>query len=69
MNPRNTEKSFSDIRIRFPFESSFCISESGCKLVIWPDIQLAIRIVIISDANTTLNHNKMSIYCVLLTSQ
>ena len=36
------------IRIRFPFESSFWISVSGCKLTILPDIQPANRIVIIS---------------------
>jgi len=49
-NPRNIDKSVSDIRllIRFPFESSFWISVSGCKLAILPDIQPANRIVIIS---------------------
>jgi len=31
LNPRNIDKSVSDIRIRFPFESSFWISVSGCK--------------------------------------
>jgi len=43
-------KNVSDnrIRIRFPFESSFWISVSGCKLTILPDIQLVNRIVIIS---------------------
>ena len=50
LHPRNIDKSFSDIRnpIRFPFESSFWISVSGCKLTILPDIQPANRIVIIS---------------------
>ena len=50
VNPRN--KSISDIRIRIrlPFESSFWISVSGCKLTILPDIQPANRIVIISGA-------------------
>jgi len=50
LNPRNIDKNVSDtrIRIRFPFESSFWISLSGCKLTILPDIQLANRIVIIS---------------------
>jgi len=34
MNPRNIDKSVSDtrIRIRFPFEISFWISVSSCKL-------------------------------------
>jgi len=43
-------KAFADIRIRirFPFESSFWISVSGCTLTILPDIQLANRIMIIS---------------------
>jgi len=49
LNPRNIDKSVSDIRIRFPFESSLWISLSCCKLTILPDIQLANRIVIISD--------------------
>jgi len=51
LNPRNIEKSVSDIRIRiwFPFDSRFWISVSGCKLTILPDIQLANRIVIMSD--------------------
>jgi len=37
--PQNIEKNVSDIliRIRFPFESSFRISVSGCKLTILPD--------------------------------
>ena len=35
---------------RFPFESSFWISVSGCKLTILSDIQPANRIVIISAA-------------------
>ena len=50
LNPRNIHKSISDIRIRirFPFESSFWISVSGCKLTILPDIQPANRLVIIS---------------------
>ena len=50
LNPRNIDKSVSDIRIliRFPFENSFWISLSGCKLAILPDIQPANRIVIIS---------------------
>jgi len=50
LNPRNIDKIVSDIRIRiqFPFQSSFWISLSGCKLTIQPDIQLANRIVIIS---------------------
>jgi len=50
LNPRNIDKSASDIRIRirFPFEISFWISLSGCKLTIQPDIQPANRIVIIS---------------------
>jgi len=48
LNPRNIDKSVSDIRIliRFAFESSFWISVSGCKLPILPDIQPANRIVI-----------------------
>jgi len=52
LNPQNIDKSISDIRIRiqFPFESSFWISLSGCKLTILPDIQPANRIVIISGA-------------------
>ena len=49
VNPRNIDKSVSDIRIRFPFESRFWISVSGCKLTILPDIQPENRIVIISD--------------------
>jgi len=50
LNPQNIDKSVSDIRvrIRFPFESSFWISLSGCKLAILPDIQPANRMVIIS---------------------
>jgi len=50
LNPRNIDKSVSDIRIltRFPFEISFWLSVSGCKLTIQPDIQPANRIVIIS---------------------
>ena len=52
LNLRNIDKSVSDtrIRIRFPFESSFWISLSGCKLTILSDIQPANRIVIISDS-------------------
>ena len=49
LNTRNIDKSVSDIRIWFPFESSFWISLSGCKLTILPDIQPANRVVIISD--------------------
>jgi len=48
LNPRNIEKSVSDIRI--PFESSFWISVSGCKHAILPDIQPTNGIVIISDS-------------------
>jgi len=50
LNSRNIDKSVSDIRIRirFPFESSFRIYVSGCKLTILPDIQPANQIVIIS---------------------
>ena len=50
LNSRNINKSVSDIRIRirFPFQSRFWISVSGCKLTILPDIQPANRIVIIS---------------------
>jgi len=45
-------QSVSDIRlnIRFPFENSFWISVSGCKLTILPDIQPINRIVIITGA-------------------
>jgi len=50
LNPQNIVESVSDIRVRFPFESSFWISVSGCKLTILPDIQPANRIVIISAA-------------------
>jgi len=50
LNPKNIDKSVSDIRIRLPAESSFWISVSGCKLTILPDIQPANRIVIISGA-------------------
>ena len=54
LNLKNIDKSVSDIRIRirFPSESSFWISISGCKLTILPDIQPANRIVIISAALT-----------------
>jgi len=48
LNPKNIDKSISDIRIWFPFESSFWISVSGCKLAILPDIQPANQIVIVS---------------------
>jgi len=50
LNPRNINKSVSDIRIliRFPFQSRFWISVSGCKLTILLDIQPADQIVIIS---------------------
>ena len=50
LNPRNINKSVSDIRIRirFPFQSRFWISVSGCKLTILPDIQPANRLVIVS---------------------
>jgi len=43
LNPRNIDRSFSDIRIRirFPFESSFWISLSGCNLTTLPDIRPA----------------------------
>jgi len=53
LNSRNIDKTVSDIRIRirFPFESSFWLSVSGCKLTILPDIQPANRIVIISGGN------------------
>ena len=54
----NIDKSVSDIRIRirFPFESSFWISVSGCKLTILPDIQPANRIVIISDSGALVKY-------------
>jgi len=54
LNPRNIDKSVSDIwiRILFPYVSSFWISVSGCKLTILPDIQPANRIVIISGRYT-----------------
>jgi len=50
MNPRNINKSVSDIRIRirFPFQIRFWISVSGCKLTILLDTQPANRILIIS---------------------
>jgi len=53
LNLRNIDKNVSDIRIRirFPFESSFWISVSGCKLTLLPDIQPGNRIVIISAIN------------------
>jgi len=54
LNPKNIDKSVSDIRmrIRFPFESSFWISVSGCKLTNLPDIQPANWIVIICDLSS-----------------
>ena len=54
LNPRNIDKTVSDIRIRirFPFEISFWISLFGCKLTVLPDIQPANRIVIISGVYT-----------------
>jgi len=57
LNPRNIDKTVSDIRvrIRFPFENSFWISVSGCKLTILPDIQPANRIVIISGRKTKIH--------------
>jgi len=48
LTPRNIDKSVSDTRIRFPFESSFWISVFGRKLTILPDIQPVNRIVIIT---------------------
>jgi len=53
LNPRNIDKSVSDIRIciRFPFESNFWISVSGCKLTILPDIRPTNQVVIISAVN------------------
>jgi len=61
LNLRNIDKSVSDIqiRIRFPFQSSFWISLSGCKLTILPDIQRANRIVIISAISKA--HSKQAI--------
>ena len=56
VKPRNIDKSVSDIRIRFPFESRFWISVSGCKLTILPDIQQENRIVIIPDACFAVPH-------------
>jgi len=60
LNPRNIDKSVSDIRIRiqFPFESSFWKSLSGCKLTILPDIQPANWIVIISGAQCSSPDNQ-----------
>jgi len=54
LNPQNINKSVSDIwiPIRFPFQSRFWISVSGCKLTILPDIQPSNRIVIICASNT-----------------
>jgi len=50
LDPRNIEKSVSDILIHilFPFEISFWISVSGCKVNNLPEIQPENRIVIIS---------------------
>jgi len=50
LNPRDINKSVSNIRIRirFPFQSRFWVSVSGCKLTILPDIQPANCMVIIS---------------------
>ena len=64
LNPRNINKSISDIRIRirFPFESSFWISASGCILTILPDIQPANRIVIISGCGYLKSNQKVLIY-------
>jgi len=56
LNPQNIDKSISDIRIRFQFESSFWISLSGCKLTILPDIQPANRIVIISGTHSKISN-------------
>jgi len=55
-NPRNIDKSVSDIRIciRFLFESSFWISLSGCKHTILPEVQPVNWIVIISDSDSLL---------------
>ena len=53
LNPRNIDKTVSDIR--FPFENSFWISVSGCKLTILPDIQPENRIVIISGRKTKIH--------------
>jgi len=55
LNPRNINKSISDIRIHilFPFQSRFWISVSGCKLTILPGIQPANRIVIIPGTHYT----------------
>ena len=52
LNPRNSDKTVSDMRIRIQFtvESSFWISVSGCKLTILPDIRPLNWIVIISGA-------------------
>jgi len=59
LNPRNIYKSISDIRIRirFPFERSFWISVSGCKLTILPDIQPANRLVVISAVHSLEGHH------------
>jgi len=65
LNPRNIDKSLSDIRIRirFPFESIFWISGSGCKLSFPPDIQPASPIVIISDRGGGQEPECRSQYC------
>ena len=59
LNPRNIYKSISDIRIliRFPFERSFWISVSGCKLTILPDIQPENRLVVISAVHRLEGHH------------
>jgi len=61
LNPRNIDQSVSDIRacIRFPFESSFWASLSGCKLTILPDIQPATRIMIISATHIIKEYAKL----------
>jgi len=56
LDPRKIEKSVSDIR--FPFESSFWISVSGCKLIILPGIHPANRIMIISGTHQAYKSNK-----------
>jgi len=63
LNHKNIDKSVSDIRIRFPFESSFWISVSGCKPTNLPDIQPANRIVIISVANISFSMQSNTFIC------
>ena len=67
LNPRNIDKSVSDIQIRiqFQFENSFWISVSGCKLTILPDIQPATRIVIISAIYTGATRGDFSLDLVI----